>query len=167
MQTEVRPMQVDNQAGVVLTTRRFAFRIILLVLTLALWQGWVQENHFLAGKTAMEQQLLNNTDSFSHHIVDVNEKEDRYQEREQGQPFKLVPLVLWTVAAGWVATAKKPKEQVDSWLNTIAVLPRMITIPVTVLGAVLGAWMISGHANTGAFAALVLGGYVYWLGRTK
>jgi len=156
------------QADLVTIKRRFIFRIVLLVLTLALWKGWAEENHYLDDQLWKENQILqgsNSPGSFNQHVVDVTEKENRYQEREKGQPWKLVPMVLWSVFAGWLATAPKAKSRIDNGLTAIAAQPKLMTAIIAGFCAIMGGWMICGHANTGAFTGLVVGGYVWWLGR--
>jgi hypothetical protein len=170
------PTPTPAAVDVVLTKKRFVGRIVLIVLTLALWKGWAEENHFLDTKIAQENQLLSSSSnnsfvpSLDQHIADVNERENRYREREGGQPFKLIPIALWTLFAGWLALAPKAKVKMDVALEALNTTPKSSMTIVAVCGgavSILGAWMICGHASTGAFCGVVVGGYLYWLGRQK
>lgn len=163
---------------VVLTKKRFVLRIVLVVLTLALWKGWAEENHFLDSKIAQENQMLQSDGSdftgsfpsFSQHVAEVNERVNRYRERESGQPWKLIPMLIWTVFAGWLATSPKFKEKLDLTLEALGTASKSSMTVLAVFGGVVSifaAWFICGHANTGLFAGVVVAGYLYWLGRLK
>jgi len=58
----------------------------------------------------------------------------------------------------------------DVALEALNTVPKSGMTIVAVCGGVvsiLGAWMICGHANTGLFCGVVVGSYLYWLGRQK
>jgi hypothetical protein len=170
------PTPTPASVDVVLTKKRFVGRIVLIVLTLALWKGWAEENHFLDVKVAQENQMLNSNSSnsfipsFDQHVAEVNERENRYREREGGQPLKLIPIALWTLFAGWLAIAPKAKVKLDVALEALNTASKSKMTVLAICGgavSIIGAWFICGHANTGAFCGMVVGGYLYWLGRQK
>lgn len=162
------------------TKKRLALRVVLVVLTLALWKGWAEENHFLDLKISQENQVLQSSSnnsgfastfpSFDQHVVQVDERENHYRERQSAQPFKIVLMILWTAFAGWLAIAPKAKEKLDIALDALNTAPKNVMALTTGVACAIGAfvpWIICGHAFTGGFWAFVIAVYMYWLGRQQ
>lgn len=178
MSVEVtEPTPAPATVDVVLTKKRLVGRVVLIVLTLALWKGWAEENHYLDVQIAQENQMLSSNESnsfipsFNQHVAQVNERDNRYRERQSGQPFKLVLMSIWTLLVGYLAIAPKAKDKLDIGIEALSSVPTMGGVKVIAVSAAavttIVAYMIDGHANTGFFCGLVVGGYIYWLGRQK
>jgi hypothetical protein len=158
-----------------LTKRRFVLRVVIIVLTLSLWKGWFEENTFLDQKVAAENYALQSVTtpdympSFTRHVAERNEDEFQYRERQSGQPWKLIPMVIATALAGFLAIAPKGKAYMDAVIKFIMDIKGSMIVPLvaSVLCGIFGTYMINGHASTGAFAGLIIGLYLHWLGKQR
>jgi hypothetical protein len=156
-------------------------QMVLVLLSLALWVGWADENAFLDRHIASTQALIasnpHNNDlitagpaaglTHGQYAVQIEEKEFHYLERQAGQHWKLIPLTLWTLFVAYLFYSKEAKAKAEFYLASLFIkersetFARMVAVIVG-LASILPAYLINGHAQSGGGIALILGLYTYW-----
>ena len=156
--------------------------VLLIVLTLSLWKGWFEENYFLDCQIDHQKALIASCATSNDFItagpgagmthgqytIQIDEREHRYHERQDGQLWKLIPLSICLILELFFLWSARAKARAELFLRYTSANRKTKTFAFF-MGLLIGtcgtipSWLICGHAQTGLWVASLLTAYVFWI----